>query len=82
MLMVVFNGFNVRSTDVNVFKGLDENPMFTKVMLAIVGILVVLTFIGGKFLAVIPMSMIQWAIVTAMAFIVIPVGAFIKKILK
>lgn len=82
MLMAVFNGFNVRSTDVNVFKGLDENPMFTKVMLAIVGILVVLTFIGGKFLAVIPMSMIQWVIVTAMAFIVIPVGAFIKKILK
>lgn len=82
MLMAVFNGFNVRSTDANVFKGLNENPMFAKVMLAIAGILVVLTLIGGEFLAVMPMSLIQWAIVTVMAFVVIPVGAFVKKILK
>ena len=82
MLMAVFNGFNVRSTDSNVLKGLKENPMFAKVMFAISAILVVLTFIGGEFLSVVPMNFVQWAIVTAMAFTVVPMGTFIKKFLK
>lgn len=82
MLMAVFNGFNVRSTDSNVLKGLKENPMFAKVMFAISAILVVLTFIGGEFLSVVPMNFVQWAIVTAMAFTVVPMGALIKKFLK
>ena len=78
MLMAVFNGFNVRSTDANIFKGLDENKTFAKVMLAIVAILVVLTFIGGEFLAVVPMTITQWALVTFMAITVIPVGCVLK----
>ena len=78
MLMAVFNGFNVRSTDANIFKGLDENKTFAKVMLAIVAILVVLTFIGGEFLAVVPMTIAQWALVTFMAITVIPVGCVLK----
>lgn len=81
MLMSVWNGFNVRSTDSNVFKGLKENPMFTKVMVAIVGILVVLVYIGGDFLEVVPMNLSQWIIVTLISLIVIPFGSLVKSIL-
>ena len=81
MLMSVWNGFNVRSADSNVFKGLKENPMFTKVMVAIVGILVVLVYIGGDFLEVVPMNLSQWIIVTLISLIVIPFGSLVKSIL-
>ena len=47
-------------------------------ILAIVAILVVLTFIGGEFLAVVPMTITQWALVTFMAITVIPVGCVLK----
>lgn len=79
MLMAVFNGFNVRSADANVLKGLNENPMFAKVMLSISAILVVLTFIGGDFLSVVPMTPIQWATVLLMSVLVIPFGSVLKK---
>lgn len=79
MLMAVFNGFNVRSADANVFKGLNENPMFAKVMLSISAILVVLTFIGGEFLSVVPMNFVQWVTVLLMSVLVIPFGSVLKK---
>lgn len=79
MLMAVWNGFNVRSTDSNVFKGLKENPMFVKVMGAIIGILVVLVYIGGEFLEVVPMSLNQWIVVTLISLTVIPFGSLLKS---
>lgn len=82
MLMSVFNGFNVRSMDSNVFKGLDENKTFAKVMVAIVAILVVLTLIGGEFLSVTPMNLVQWAVVSVMAVAVIPFGSFLKGLIS
>lgn len=82
VLMAVFNAFNVRSMDSNVLKGLNDNPMFTKVMAAIVGILVVLTLIGGDFLAVVPMGLAQWATVLLMAVTVIPFGSLLKALIS
>lgn len=82
MLMSVFNGFNVRSMDSNVFKGLDENKTFAKVMVAIVAILVVLTLIGGEFLSVTPMNLVQWVVVSVMAVTVIPFGSFLKGLIS
>lgn len=82
MLMSVFNGFNVRSMDSNVFKGLDENKTFAKVMVAIVVILVVLTLIGGEFLSVTPMNLVQWVVVSVMAVTVIPFGSFLKGLIS
>lgn len=82
MLMSVFNGFNVRSTGLNVLEGLNENKTFVKVMLAIVAILVVLTFIGGEFLAVVPMNMVQWIHVTVIAMTVVPFGTLLKSLIK
>ena len=82
MLMSVFNGFNVRSTGLNVLEGLNENKTFVKVMLAIVAILVVLTFIGGEFLAVVPMNMIQWIYVVVIAMTVVPFGSLLKYLIN
>lgn len=79
VLMSIFNGFNVRSTDTNIFKGLDENKTFLKVMSAIAVILIVLTIIGGQFLSVVPMSLIQWIDVVAIAITVVPFGCLLKS---
>lgn len=82
MLMSVFNGFNVRSAGLNVFEGLNENKTFANVMLAIVAILVVLTLVGGEFLAVVPMNMVQWIHVTVIAMTVVPFGTLLKSLIK
>ena len=82
MLMSVFNGFNVRSAGLNVFEGLNENKTFANVMLAIVAILVVLTLVGGEFLAVVPMNMVQWIHVTVIAMTVVPFGTLLKYLIK
>ena len=82
MLMSVFNGFNVRSAGLNVFEGLNENKTFANVMLAIVAILVVLTLVGGEFLAVVPMNMVQWIHVTVIAMTVVPFGTLLKYLIN
>lgn len=81
MLMAVFNGFNVRSEGINVFNGLKENPMFTKIMLSVTAILVLLTYIGGDLLSVSPMNLGQWLVTVALSMLVIPMG-FIIKVLQ
>ena len=79
VLMSIFNGFVVRSEGGNIFKGLKENPMFSKVMFAIALILVVLVYIGGEFLDVIPMTLSQWGIVGLASVTVLGFGSIMKS---
>ena len=79
VLMSIFNGFVVRSEGGNIFKGLKENPMFSKVMFAIALILVVLVYIGGEFLDVVPMTLSQWGIVGLSSVTVIGFGSIMKS---
>ena len=82
MLMAVCNAFNVRSMNSNVLKGIKENPSFLRVMGAIVLVTILVVTFGGNFLGVMPLSMIQWLIVSALSLTVIPVGCVIKSLIK
>lgn len=82
VFMAIFNGFNVRSTGANIFKGLGQNPMFAVIMAIIALVQVVLTTFGGEYLSVVPMSATQWAISIGLAVIVIPFGSLLKAVIK
>ncbi|MGL4990465.1 MAG: calcium-translocating P-type ATPase, PMCA-type [Sarcina sp.] len=80
VLAAVFNGFNVRSSGVNIFENIKENPGFIKVMAIIVVVQVILTFIGGEMFSCTPISLKAWGFVVVFAITVIPVDMIRKLI--
>ena len=82
VLCAVFNGFNVRSTSVNVFEHIKENMSFIKVMGVIVVVQIVLTLIGGEVFSCTPISPSHWVVVILMALTIIPVDMIRKVIVN
>lgn len=81
VLMSIWNGFVVRSENGNLIKGLEQNPLFVKVMFAIGVITVGLVYIGGDFLGVVPMNFSQWMLVLFASLTVLGVGSILKNVL-
>lgn len=81
VLMSIWNGFVVRSENGNLIKGLEQNPLFAKVMFAIGVIVVGLVYIGGDFLGVVPMNFSQWMLVLFVSLTVLGVGSILKNVL-
>ena len=80
MLVAAFNGFNVRTEDVHLLRGLSKNPLFIIVALIIIfGTIVIVNF-GGSLFMVTPLSYEQWAVVFGLAFLVIPMD-LVRKLL-
>ena len=82
VLAAVFNGFNVRSSSVNIFENIKENPGFMKVMGIIVVVQVILTIIGGSVFSCTPFSPKLWIVVILLAVTVIPVDIIRKLIFR
>ena len=77
----VFNGFNVRTNSINVFKRIKENFDFIKIM-ALISILQVLVVnFGGKLFGCIPMNLKQWIIILGLSILIIPIDLIKKKLL-
>lgn len=81
VLMSIWNGFVVRSENGNLIKGLEQNPLFAKVMFAIGVIVVGLVYVGGDFLGVVPMNFSQWMLVLFASSTVLGVGSILKNVL-
>lgn len=81
VLMSIWNGFVVRSENGNLIKGLEQNPLFAKVMFAIGVIVVGLVYVGGDFLGVVPMNFSQWMLVLFASLTVLGVGSILKNVL-
>jgi calcium-translocating P-type ATPase len=88
----LFNGFNVRDEGFGIFGGLDQNPGFMKVFIAIVLVQAVIvnaglipgevfTFIGEMFSCV-PFGIQGWVTVIILAFTMIPVDMIRKMIVN
>ncbi len=82
MMAITFNGFNARTTSINVFKGIGKNKSFIGVTVAILIIQFVFITFGGAFLSVTPLSAGSWLICIVLAIIVIPVDMLRKLLLK
>ncbi|MEG2354148.1 MAG: cation-translocating P-type ATPase [Clostridium sp.] len=80
VLAAVFNGFNVRGTEINILENIKENMGFIKVMGAIVVVQVVLTFVGGDLFSCTPIELNHWLVVILMAFTIIPIDMIRKLI--
>lgn len=81
MLMSAFNGFNVRTDGMNLFQGLNKNPLFLIIALFIIfGTVLVVNF-GGDLFQVVPLTYQQWAVIFGLASLIIPMD-LIRKSLK
>ncbi len=79
MMAIAFNGFNARTTKLNVFSGLNRNPTFLIVFAGVFALQFVFVTFGGKYLHVQPLSASSWLYCALLAFAIIPLDA-IRKI--
>lgn len=81
-LMAVFNGFNIRTDSMNLFKGIKNNKLFVYIALGIFTMAVVLCNFVGNLVQTTPMDVKQWIVVLVTAFMVVPVDWIRKAICK
>ena len=77
----VLNGFNVRSTSVNVLERIEDNKNFLKVFGIILLVQIGITYIGGTMFSCTPFAFKGWLLIFALAFTIIPVDMLRKKII-
>ncbi|SEK66044.1 calcium-translocating P-type ATPase, PMCA-type [Ruminococcus albus] len=84
------NGFNVRDEKFGIFKGLNLNPGFLRVMCAIIAVQAVIVNCGliplapfqwlGKMFSCVPFGITGWVVVVLMAITMIPVDLIRKAV--
>lgn len=83
MMAITFNGFNARTSHMNLFEGLGKNKSFLIVMFAIFAMQFIFVTFGGNVLSVESLSPMSWLICVVLAFLVVPIDmirkAFTKK---
>ena len=76
----VFNAFNARTDQLNLFDNIGGNTGFLKVMGLIVVVQVIMTYVGDVILRCFGLTGSEWLFVIAMAFTIIPVDLIRKTI--
>ena len=82
MMAITFNGFNARTSHLNVFEGLGRNRNFLLVMGALFVLQFVFVTFGGEALSVEPLSPSAWLICIILAFLVIPIDIIRKAVMR
>ena len=82
MMAITFNGFNARTSHMNVFENIGRNKNFLLVMLSIFALQFVFVTFGGSALSVEALSPMAWLICMVMAFFVIPCDMVRKAIME
>ena len=82
MMAITFNGFNARTTHVNIFENLGRNSNFILVMLGILALQFLFVTFGGAALSVEALSPDSWMVCAVLAFMIIPVDVIRKIIMK
>lgn len=81
-LISIFNGFNIRTDRINLFKGLNKNVSFGIIAAGIIsGTVIIIQFLG-KYFVTTPMNMTQWGIVLLLSLIIIPIDIGRKILMK
>lgn len=82
MMAITFNGFNARTSSINVFENIGRNMNFIFVMLGVLALQFVFVTFGGKMLHVEALSLQSWLICLGLAFLVIPIDIIRKLIMN
>ncbi len=80
MMSITFNGFNARTSHLDLLKGITKNKNFIYVMLSIFVLQFILVTFGGQILSVVPLNLKTWLICFVMAFLIIPIDLVRKLI--
>lgn len=78
----VFNAFNARTDQINLFDNLGKNKNFLKILLLIVVIQVLMADFGGVVLRCYGLTLTEWMVVIILAVTIIPVDLVRKYIYK
>ena len=82
MMSITFNGFNARTTRLNIFSDLGKNPNFLIVMFSILVLQFLFVTFGGKALAVESLSPGAWSVCLVLSLLVIPVDLARKLLIR
>lgn len=78
----VANAFNVRTESMNLFEKINQNKSFLQVMAFIIFVQVMLTFVGGKILRMVPLNPNEWFYIVLLSLSIIPLDLFRKFVVK
>lgn len=79
--MAVFNGFNIRTEHMNLFKDLNKNKLFSRIALGILVGTIAICSVAGELIKVTSLDMMHWLAIIGISFIVIPVD-LVRKFIK
>ena len=82
VMMATFNGFNIRTDGFNLFKGIGKNKLFVEIAIAIFAITFLLAQFGGEIMGCTAMTLTQWGVTVALAFLIIPIDLVRKAIIR
>lgn len=82
IITAMFNVFNCRAEDLNLFYKIGENKTFFKVWISIIVATIIACLFGGEFMGCTPFTLTGWAIVFAIAILAIPFDILRKVITK
>ncbi|MBR2337151.1 MAG: calcium-translocating P-type ATPase, PMCA-type [Clostridia bacterium] len=78
----VFNAFNARTDEINLFKHIRKNAGFIRMIALITAVQILLTYLGGEIFGCHGLNLQEWAIVIGMAITIIPVDIVRKLVVK
>lgn len=80
VFLAVMNAFNVRVDSVNLFDHLTKNRGFIEINAMIIVIQVIMTYVGGRVLRVVPLTLGEWGTVLLLSLSILVVGTLFKVI--
>lgn len=78
----IFNCFNAHTSRMNILSHLLKNHMFIVVICFISVVQIIMIYYGGAMFRTVPLSMKEFVIMSLLAFTVVPVDVFRKRICK
>lgn len=82
IFIAVFNAFNARTEEINLFDNITGNKNFLKIMVLIAVIQVLLTYLGGDIFQCFGLNIEHWMLIIILAIAIIPIDIIRKCVVK
>ena len=82
IFIAVFNAFNARTEEINLFDNITRNRNFLKIMTLIAVVQVLLTYFGGDIFQCYGLNIVHWCLILIIAVAIIPVDIIRKCIIR
>ena len=82
IFIAIFNAFNARTEELNLFDNITRNRNFLKIMALIAVVQVLLTYLGGDIFQCYGLDFAHWCLILILAFAIIPVDIIRKCVMK